>query len=607
MAKKRYMMRKRVYRLVAVLVLTAFVPACQKETIPQQGLRLVAEGMGGNGTKMVVDGTVSYWKDGDSVNVDGTGARVNMSVEEGQLENYYVGGEYDAAATHCLVFPNRIFRGSEGGTVTVDMPAVYHYTTAQRDMATVYHSYQVLDAPMAYYGTASDGKVLMRHLTGALDVKITGPSGISVESITVGTTQNRVLSGEMAFDLTDLDGIGQSTTNATAHNTVQMLFDRQSFGTGTVQIPIPALTGDVNFTVKVVARVQGTKYTFERTQTTGGHLGRGVLGTVMVNLNEGAEGVTTSALFPTTTMGGKTYYQISTPQDLQRMSDAVFGNTYREDGDTYEDRWSYGGLDYHKANYLVMNDIDMAGYLFTSITGLSGEFNGGGHTISHLTVTGTRYNNSYYQLVYPTHWGVFASYVYGETVTVKDVTFDYLTLNVRTNIGYDTRAGALFGASPIGSCTVEDVNITHFRLAYGNGGTAAKNWWYCRIGGFFGQQGGTASISNSSVQFDADQDFVAGPWGAIYVGGIVGYRSSPSSSLELDGVTAGFGTMDYASASSCYFGGICGYSTDNITASNTSVAGAISFPTTNSNANKVGPSVATMDGVSVSGLTISVK
>ena len=585
------------------LALVALLSACQKEPLGNR-LELAAEGMGGRGAKMLADGTVSYWKDGDSVNIDGTGARVNMSVEDGQLENYYVSGEYNASSTHCMVFPNRIFKGSEGGTVTVDMPAVYHYTTAQRDMATVYHSYQVLDAPMAYYGTTGDGKVLMRHLTGALDVTITGPSGISVESVTVGTTQNRVLSGVMAFDLTDLDGIGQSATNASAHNTVQMLFDRQGFSTGTVQIPIPVLTGDVNFTVKVVARVQGTKYTFERTQTTGGHLGRGVLGTVLVDLNEGAEGVTTSALFPTTTVGGKTYYQISTPQDLQRMSDAVFGNTYREDGDTYENRWSYGGLEYHKANYLVMNDIDMAGYLFTSITGLSGEFNGGGHTISHLTVTATRYNNSYHHLEYPTHWGVFASYVSGESVTVKDVTFDYLTLNVRTSIDYDTRAGALFGTAP-SSCTVEDVHVTHFRLAYGNGGTAAQNWWYCRIGGFFGQQGGTASVSNSSVQFDADQDCVAGSWALFYVGGAVGYSSG--STLTLDGVTVSFGTMDFASTSNCYFGGICGYNTDNITASNTTVAGAISFPSANSHAGKVGCDVDAMDGVNVSGLTISVK
>lgn len=523
--------------LTVGLAFLTLLSACQKEPINR--LTLTAEGMGG-GEKMTVNGLSSYWQTGDAININGEESSVTVNGSQA-----YVEGEF-SADNYCIVFPSSIYQSRSGSTVTMNMPASYQYKTSGGQ--------QVLDAPMAYWGTASDGTVMMKHLTGALNVQITGPSGISIDRITIGTSQHRVMSGEMQFNLSDIENIGSSTTDGTGeHRTVQMFFDNESFSTGTVQIPIPVMNGNVNFTVKVEGHVEGTKHTFERTQSTGGHLGRAELGIVAVDLNEGQPNVTTSALFPTTIIGGTTYYEISTPQDLRLMSDALIGTFYRDYVDDLANRvWSYNGLNYKDANYMVINNLNMEGVSIKSLWHFSGILDGGNHSINNLVVTESSrrdFDVCYDQI------GLFTS---PQNATISNITFNYLTMGLD---GSSDLLGGCIGsiAGDAYNTTVSNVHIMNFQV----------NCHFHRrieLGGFFGIGGG--SILNSSVTFADGQDITSGP--STYgnsnfssLGGLSGHGYCPASNVTVNFNNIIFRIYDgsyneYIQNTKCLVGGVFG-------------------------------------------------
>lgn len=574
-------MKKTLTKLLASgLACVALLSACQKE--PSGRLELIAEGMGGNGTKMTVDGLYSYWQEGDKVNINGEEASLSVSSSQA-----FVSGEF-SADNYCIVFPASIYQSRLGNVVTVDMPATYQYRTGHSG-DNVYR--QVVDAPMAYYGNAGGGKVLMKHLTGALNVQISGPSGIVIDSIIVGTTQNRVVSGPMSFDLSDIEQIGSSATNADANNTITMIGGQL----GAVQIPIPVLTGDVNFIVRVKAHKDGTKYTFERTQTTGGHLGRGVMGVVSVNLSEGQTGVTTSPLFPTIVIDGKTYYQISTPQDLQLMSTAVWNGDFTE-----TQLWEYNGLKYKDANYYVMNDIDMSGINFPGIVYFSGEFNGGNHTIGNLTVSDDDNMISDY-------WGVFR-FLYGRnnTVVIKNITFNNLTIMTKRSRENSTSyCGAIVGYMwhSEGNCSIDNVSINGYRVVDYNG-----NIKYYSLGGFVGYMGGSVTITNSIVTFASNQEFTHKSNCLVYFGGVVGDVESYNDLITLNNVNVALGTMDFDGNATRRFGGILSseYYFNTVHPTNTTITGNVVFSAGTNYVGRISSGYnGSMTGVDVSGLTIT--
>lgn len=523
--------------LTVGLAFLTLLSACQKEPINR--LTLTAEGMGG-GEKMTVNGLSSYWQTGDAVNINGEESSVTVNGSQA-----YVDGEF-SADNYCIVFPSSIYQSRSGSTVTMNMPASYQYKTSGGQ--------QVLDAPMAYWGTASDGTVMMKHLTGALNVQITGPSGISIDRITIETSQHRVMSGEMQFNLSDIENIGSSTTDGTGeHRTVQMFFDNESFSTGTVQVPIPVLAGNVNFTVKVEGHVEGTKHTFERTQSTGGHLGRAELGIVAVDLNEGQPNVATSALFQTTTVGGTTYYEISTPQDLRLLSDALIGSFYRDYSDDLVNRvWCYNDLNYKDANYMLTNNLNMNGINIKSLWHYAGILDGNNHTISNLTITESarRDDDVCYDQI-----GLFTS---PQNATIRNITFNYLTMGL--DVSSDLLGGYIGSiAGDAYNTTVSNVHIMNFQV----------NCHFRRrivLGGFFGTGGG--SILNSSVTFADGQEITSSS--STYansnfssLGGLSGRGHCPASNVTVNFNNIIFRIYDgsyneYIRNTKCLVGGVFG-------------------------------------------------
>lgn len=536
-------MKRTLSKLSAVgLALVALLTACQKEEHPGR-LELTAEGMG-SGAKMYVNGLASYWQTGDKVNINGAESSITASGEQA-----YIDGEF-STDNYCIVFPSSIYQSREGNAVTVNMPSKYQYKT--QNIAGV-GSKQILNAPMAYLGSAEGGKVKMMHLTGALNVQISGPSGIVIDRIVVGTTQNRVMSGPMTFDLTNLESIGSSATNASANNTIEMIG-----GTiGTVQIPIPVLTGNVNFTVVVEGHVEGTKYTFSRTQTTGGHLGRGVVGTVSVDLNEGQTGVTTSALFSTITIDGQTYYSINSALEFQLMASAINGTRYKEDGDWCTRDWQYNAIKYKSANYYINKDFDMENVQLKSFDGFSGIFDGGGHTISNIYA----FTNDDYQL------GLFVN---NTSPAIRNISIDGLTIEGYDPDEYPIYIGGLIGSRTGSNIEIDNVHITDFKLG--------RSTFHCPVvGGFFGSVG-TATIRNSSVSYMTGQNIRSESYVRyllpLQMGGIAGNAST----LTLENVSINLGNTSFSATYSgmkCMFGGICcnRYSSVTLNATGVSVAG----------------------------------
>lgn len=132
---------KKAYIIAAVAAMLA--AGCQKEKT-FNGMELVAEGFGG-GTKAAVSGNASYWVTGETVNINGAEKTVQI---EGNTA--YVTGVTEAAQYRAL-YPASLNSSYDGSTsnVTVTIPSSY---TWQVDGS----GRQVLDVPMAAYGTGSD-------------------------------------------------------------------------------------------------------------------------------------------------------------------------------------------------------------------------------------------------------------------------------------------------------------------------------------------------------------------------------------------------------------------------------------------------------------------
>lgn len=584
--------------LTVGLVFLTLLSACQKE--PNNRLTLSAEGMGGR-EKMTVNGLSSYWQTGDAININGEESSVTVNGSQA-----YVDGEF-SADDYCIVFPSINYQWRSGDVVTVIMPAIYQYKTSD--------GHQVLNAPMAYLGTAENGQVMMKHLTGALNVQITGPSGISIDRITVGTSQNRVMNGMMSFDLSDLENIGSSATDGNeTDRTVQMLFDNESFSTGTVQIPIPVLTGNVNFKVKVEGHIEGTKHTFERTQSTGGHLGRAELGTVTVDLNEGQPNVTLSALFPTSTISGVTYYEIRTPKDLKLLSTALIGTYYRDYSDDWANRvWSYNDLDYKDANYRIVNDLNMEGVSIKSLWHFSGIIDGNNHTISNLVVTESARRD------FDVCYDQIGLLTFPDNATIRNLTINNLTMGLDvTSDPYGGYIGSIAGSSS--GITISNVRITNFSI---------NNRYYNRIvfGGFIGRSNGD-SIINSYLSIADGQHIVSGGSSQGFsnfgsFGGVAGIGApiTLNTTVDLRNIDFSFSRdNEYSRSAKCLVGGVFGSTQQSLTSdlskwNNVTIVGNI---TASGNSNvytgKVYnyyysgiyySSTDTFNGVDASGLTIN--
>lgn len=514
---------------IGILLFSMMLGGCQKEDSPvKEGnnrLEIAVEGLGGH-QKMYIDDVNAYWQTGDKVNINGTEYTLNVnssSPSTAYIENVPV------TETYYGVFPASIFRSRDGGNVAVELPDTYQYKTDG--------SHQVLDAPLGYYGDG-DGRLYFRHLTGALTIQVTAPEGFSVDRIVVGTTQGYRMSGSFTYNFASIDGITQTGTSG--GNTVEMLFDHTQLtfgeaGTQSVQIPIPAVGGAVNFSITVEGHLQGTKHTFSRTQTSGGVLNRGVLGYVPVNINSGQADVTLSSLFP---VDGSYYPQIATPTDFRLMVQAINGKWDDPQGTNTK---------YNTKHYVITSPLDMSGITVQPIgegITFSGAIDGGCNWISNLTISSSYNNNGAWVGLL----GKISTSCSMQNIYLKKLTLSYSGSSLGE---YRCSFGGLCGEYytsfdyTFNNCRIEDITLRSGTATVVNFGglvgyiSSAKNIDFdncsytqnntltlsglstIKFGGIFGEHSenyGKDTIRNCTVNVNADLSATN-----VYAGGLIGY------------------------------------------------------------------------------------
>ena len=530
---------------------TAFLTVgCQKE---KEGLlRLTAEGMGGDNSKMYIDGsnaTKAHWMDGDAVSINGTAHTVATSGSDATVT------DVARADNYAIVFPAGIYRSQAGSNVTVHLPEVYHYRVDGSGR-------QVLDAPMAYYGDPDGGTAQLKHLTGSIAIQLKLSYNALenyIDSIIVSSVDG---SGEAQYDLSgdfniDLSSIGTySGSNTTGgNNSVAMVFDQTELqitnsGTKTVQIPVPTTAAATHYKVRIVGHRSGNsatpKFVYEKTQATGGQLGRAVLAYIPpIDIKaEVNPDITAMAPFETETIGGTEYCLINNAIDFRIMcySTKTYGSPYRS------------------KNYRIANDIDMAGVTVMPLTAYVGTVDGGSHTVSNLRIASSDQHSG------------FIGTLSGGSTTVRNITFDGLTVNPQSS--GTNYVGAI--CANVGSnqpLTIENVTVNDFRIDH------SINLHYA-IGAFVGSMYANVTIRNSSVDFADGQTInveKSSLYANVYVGGIIGYRSGYNFTTE--NTTVNLNTLTvvhHSDDGDVYFGGVCGHGpTTNNTNTSTAVSGTV--------------------------------
>ena len=237
-------------------------------------MTLVAEGFD-NGGKAAVNGVRSYWVDGETVRINGANYRVNVS------DGRAYASDVAEAAIYRALYPDTLASSAalDENSVTVNIPRTYTYRVSG--------GRQLLGVPMAAYGT-SGSQLVFKHLTAAVTVLVANNFGIDIEvdSIVVssptyqlGGSRNITLGADMTVEA--------CTTAVAADRRVVVYFDGgtplkvNSGDTAAVQVPVLPVGSDNKFTVTVGvhnADEDTMKYTFSRTQTTGGSLVRAQMG-----------------------------------------------------------------------------------------------------------------------------------------------------------------------------------------------------------------------------------------------------------------------------------------------------------------------------------------
>lgn len=273
-------MSKRTYLFVlaASVVSGLLAVGCQKEHA-YEGMQIVAEGFG-SGHKVAVEGTASYWVGGESVRLNGVD--LNVSVSDGDA---YLSG-VTQANVYRAIYPSSL-NGSaalDGDVVSVTLPATYPWFADGNGR-------QVLHVPLAGRGTSSE-RLFLRHITSAINVKITNYYGFTVKvtDVTVSSTYGSKtyrLCGPATVTLANDDlTVNPVETDEAADRQVQILFGEANGAqdlevlageTKSVQVPVLPVGEGNKFTVSVTVQKVGdanvTK-TMVRTQGTGGPLPR---------------------------------------------------------------------------------------------------------------------------------------------------------------------------------------------------------------------------------------------------------------------------------------------------------------------------------------------
>lgn len=511
-------------RTCPTLLLTAalVMAACQKENPMQQWVEVSTESY--NTAKVALDGTNATWADGDELLVNGT----TTAIHHINGHTYIDASAVNATGVNRALYPADLSTSDIGtDNISVNLPAQYRYRTDNG-------GHQLLAIPMA---ARSDGAspMLFHHLTGALVFNIVNhlDRPLTLDRLTVQSDRYS-LSGTRNIDFSALDATSD-TTPIQADRTVELIFDGQQLATGdslSVTVPIAPVGADNHFTISVSGHHEGTRYSYSRSQTTGGALARNQMGYARTEMNTTDNRTQTGALFRYSIRDVESYivqYYISTPEEFKLMAEAIsnkwFFNTNR--------------YPYNKGCYKIENDIDMSGLAISPITGFAGaDFDGGSHTISNLTINGADGNCGLFDTI--------------RKAKIHDITLNNTTLNY-------TGTGELHIAPLICDLTSSDsltnCNINNVKVAISN---SVTDIYYGGLIAYISYSNGTGDVTLDSCS-TIHSTKLSTDNGTIYYGGMIGRLSKPDVNIILSSCNITCSASSIYSKSTIYLGGYIGY------------------------------------------------
>lgn len=514
-------------RTCPTLLLTAalVMAACQKDNPMQQWVEVSTESY--NTAKVVLDGTNATWADGDELLVNGTTTAIHRHING---HTYIDASAVNATGVNRALYPADLSTSDIGtDNISVNLPAQYRYRTDNG-------GHQLLAIPMA---ARSDGAspMLFHHLTGALVFNIVNDLDrpLTLDRLTVQSDRYS-LSGTRNIDFSALDATSD-TTPIQADRTVELIFDGQQLAAGdslSVTVPIAPVGADNHFTISVSGHHEGTRYSYSRSQTSGGALARNQMGYARTEINTTDNRTQQGPLFnyQSASSQDELKFLIFTPTDFKLMADAISkGWTCMIGGITFT---------YKKSKYLIKNDIDMSGLAISPITGFTGaEFDGDSNTISNLTINGA-----------DGKCGLFATI---GNASIHDITLNNTTLNY-------TGTGELHIAPLIcdltSSNTLTNCNINNVKVAISNsvtdiyyGGLVA----YCTASGDFTIQSCTTNHAPSLSTTNC----------TIYCGGLIGYATASNNTI-ITSCHVNCTNTNISTSARIYYGGFIGNSVSTI-------------------------------------------
>ena len=457
--------------------------SCVKDEPNAYFIKLFAEGFtpDGSASKAAVSGDATYWVAGD-----------DLWINNYRYEIIASGGEAVASGVHQEGEDNKVYRAvypvsaHDGAitsdNITINVPNEYIYRESEGK--------QVLDGlPMVAYHSGSDPEGLnFKHVTAAITVRVKNVLDKSIDLSSIELINDVYkLSGTVPVNLSQCASDGTPTITAQTKTgddnrvTITFVDVKTIVAGGYVDIQIPILpVGDANsqFTVKINAHNQGVRYAYSRTQSGArdNTIERGYLGYATARYE--SEEVEVKDLFDVTTEGGKDYYEISSPDDLANLSNAMKNGWTDKDGE--EGAYKY-------ANYKVTSEIDFQGATISPIhfynQNGTGEcvFDGGGNLIHNVTFdSGTEENSN--------ACGFFAG-TDGENIKVQnlnlqDANFVFHHRDAKL-ISYDdnytTSVGGVFGVVDKPGVEIVNCTISHITIGCSEGAnpTMAPNKNQC--------------------------------------------------------------------------------------------------------------------------------
>lgn len=509
--------------LLPALVLL-LLGACGRESSDR--LELLVEPLGpAAGTKLAVQNDVqAVWTTGDIINVNGEWKTVATTGAGQATVSGIVQREVNSACFPAGMAGSNDLSADE---INMTLPAEYHYRTSG--------GAQLLDMPMAARATV-DQPLRFQHLTAALCVVINSVGGVSltIDRITVGSNSYQ-LSGSRTVNMNAIASTAAVATGNASDRQVAMLFDRESLVVPAgeqrkVLIPVLPVGSDNHFTISVSARHEGSRYSYSRTQNTGGALERNVLAYAAVDFSGVA--ASPSPLFDTT--GTPNQYFLRTSSDLVALSEAAAGAWTLPSSTTK----------YSECNYRLAADIDMQDVTFHPIANYTGTlFDGNGRTIRNLTIDGV---DGYCGLFKTTSFGLII-----QNLTLSNVTLRHTEYNSHNTSTY---FGA-FVAKANGGITMKECTLNGLSLEHELSGISMATY----IGGMVASLDSGGSFTSCSMTVEnIDVEFTSNN---LYFGSLLGnnyYEGSERINLVLKDCVANNSNLSITSTYNMYVGGLIG-------------------------------------------------